>query len=107
MKAIQTTEKMSQNGIEQLLAMKESKANLKKRLELISSSIADLESDLIAKVERGEVIDGKFTLKVKRTEKRFPAWKEHFISLAGKEEADAILDSTIPKVYKALNIKAA
>jgi hypothetical protein len=37
--------------------------------------------------------------------RRFPAWKEHFIELAGKSAADQVLEGTEAKVYRNLVVK--
>lgn len=106
MEAKNMNQSVSQAEIEKLLAMREAKAHLKKRLELMAESISELEESLLDKIEGGAAPQG-YELSIRQSEKRFPKWKEEFINVAGKAEADAVLEATDPKIYKSLIIKAA
>ncbi len=91
--------------IEQLLALRETQKELKRRLELIDQSVDSTEQAIISKLDSGANISAcGFGLEVKQVERRYPAWKEHFIDLAGKEAADRVLAETDPKVYRNLKI---
>lgn len=92
--------------IERILALREAKDGLKRRIELIEGSLREAEAALVLALEtQPELIYGDYTLSVKVTEKRYPAWKEHFLTHAGKERADRILLETAPRIYKSLIIK--
>ncbi len=91
--------------IEQLLALKETQKELNRRLELIEQSVQSTEDTIISKIDSGADLSScGFGIEVKEVERRYPAWKEHFIELAGKDTADRILAETEPKVYRNLRI---
>jgi len=94
--------------VQEHLALKESIKALNRRIELLTESLDKSEQNLIAKLDFGADPSAcGFDLSVRETEKRFPAWKEHFISAQGKAEADRILESTEAKLYRDLIIKKA
>lgn len=94
--------------VNEFLAMKESIAALKRRIELLTKSVNQTEENLIAKIDLGaNAAACGFLLSVRDSEKRFPAWKEHYISACGKEAADRILESTEAKLYRDLIFKKA
>lgn len=94
--------------VNEYLAIKESIAALKRRIEILTESLNKSEQNLIAKIDLGANIGScGFLLSVRETEKRFPAWKEHYIEACGKEKADRILASTEAKLYRDLIVKKA
>lgn len=94
--------------VNEYLAMRESIAALKRRIELLTESLDQSEQNLIAKIDLGANTDAcGFLLSVRESEKRFPAWKEHYIEACGQEKAERILKSTEPKLYRDLVIKKA
>jgi hypothetical protein len=44
-------------------------------------------------------------VRIQENVRRYPAWKEHFLSRLGKAEADTILEATTPTVHKKLVIE--
>ncbi len=94
--------------VNEYLALKESIAALKRRIETLTESQNKLEATIVKKLDFGaDTSSCGFHLSVSQTERRFPAWKEHFIESCGKEKADRVLESTEAKIYKNLVIKKA
>lgn len=94
--------------INEYLALKESIAALKRRIETLTKSTDKLEETIVSKLDFGaDASTCGFLLSIRQSEKRFPAWKEHFIQTCGKQEADRVLESTEAKVYRDLIIKKA
>lgn len=94
--------------INEYLALTESISALKRRIEVLSKSADNLEESLISKLDFGANFSAcGFLLSVRQTEKRLPKWREQFIQVCGKKEADRVLESTEAKVYRNLIIKKA
>lgn len=80
----------------------------KEQMERLKSEMDDYEANLVAQLDDGAAIAcHRHLLYVRETERRFPAWKEHFIEFVGKEATDRVLNATEPKLYRNLVIKAA
>jgi len=93
--------------VEQLLALRETQKELKRRLELVDQSVESAEQAIVSKLDSGADLTAcGFGLEVKECERRYPAWKEHFIELAGKDAAHRVLAQTDPKIYRNLRIGA-
>jgi hypothetical protein len=94
--------------INEYLALKESIAALKRRTETLVKLADQAEEIIVSKLDFGADFSASgFLLSVRQTEKRFPAWKEHFIEACGKQDADRVLESTEAKLYRDLVIKKA
>lgn len=92
--------------INEYLALKESISALKRRIEVLTKSTDKLEETIVSKLDfGGDASACGYLLSVRQSEKRFPAWKEHFIQACGKQEADRILESTESKIYRDLVVK--
>lgn len=92
--------------INEYLALQESIAALKRRIETLTKSQDQLEESIVTKLDFGADTSAcGFLLSVSRKERRFPAWREHFIQACGKEKADQVLESTEAKIYRDLVIK--
>ncbi len=92
--------------IEKILAMRETQKALRERLALIEKAIGDAEGEVIGLVESGaDTTQAGYAVSVSVSERRYPSWKEHFISLMGKEKADQILEQTTPTIYRRLVVK--
>lgn len=92
--------------IQQIIAMREAREALRKRSELIDEALGGLEAKIVALVDSGaDTANLGAVVSVHETSRRYPAWKEHFISRLGKFEADAVLESTIPSVSRKLVLK--
>lgn len=92
--------------IEKILAMRESQKALRDRLALIEQAISDAEKEVIGLVEAGaDLSQAGYAISVSSSERRYPAWKEHFIEFAGKQKADQILEETEPTLYRRLVVK--
>lgn len=89
-----------------LMNLRESKAFIKKRLEQIDSDLATLEEVLIARIEAGARIESHHPVSIKTRERRYPSWKEEFISVAGESKAKKVIESTTPTISKSLVISA-
>jgi hypothetical protein len=99
---------VNQAEIENILAMRETAKSIKQRLEVLQETIKSQEQEVISKLDQGaNVSPGEHVLSIRETEKRFPAWKEHFIEACGKTAADEILEGTEAMVYRDLLIKVA
>jgi hypothetical protein len=91
--------------VERVIALRESRAAIKRNLERIDSALDQAEQEVIAKIDAEAGVSGcGYHILIKAIEKRFPAWKEHFIHLAGKGAADTILADTPAKTYRTLVI---
>lgn len=90
--------------VAKVINLRESKAFIKKRLEQIDSDLAALEDDLIARIEDGARIESHHYVSIKTTERRYPSWKDAFISVAGELEAKRIIDATTPTLSKSVVI---
>lgn len=98
--------KLTPTEIEKLLAFRETHRALKDRLEAIDKAIKSTEADILAKIDSGADTSAcGHHVYVQSTERRFPAWKEHFITFMGKAKADAILEGTTPEIYRKVLIK--
>lgn len=92
--------------IERLRAMRETYQALKKRLDTVTKTVDELESQVISQVEAGTDFSAMgYLVRIQETIRRYPAWKEHFLSRVGKAEADAILEATPPTIDKKLIIE--
>lgn len=90
------------------LSMKESERSAKRRLESLQERSKAAEQALVGKVQQGIPMEnGEFSLRLREIERKFPAWKEHFIALAGKTAADEVLKTTEPKAYVSLIVEVA
>lgn len=92
--------------IEEIMSLQVQSDQLKSHLEHVQEKMRDLENCVIHKIDAGAQVTGSFyALQVQKIERRYPAWKEHFIALAGKAAAEDIAERTEPKVYRTLKIK--
>lgn len=99
------TQGINSMELEGLLAMKKQLKTLQGKMERIQEAIKCKEADLINLVDGGAASPAGFTLSIREFEKRYPAWKEHYISLTSQEQAEAILKQTEPTLYRNLVIK--
>jgi hypothetical protein len=86
--------------LQQLKVLKDVRARLKKQLSKIESEVKGQEQNIISMYESGAELNTSIEFKVKERERRYPSWKEHFISECGKELADQVVSETEPKKYK-------
>lgn len=99
-------EVLSQADVEKLLALKETQKALKERLEVMDQAIRESEESILAQITRGaDATHCGYAVSVQTIERRYPAWKEHFIEKLGKSAADAVLIATEPTVYRRVVIK--
>jgi len=97
---------LNPTDIEQLLAMRETQRSMRERLALIDESISGLENEVLTAIDLGaDLRNLKYAVSVQTTERRYPSWKEHFISRLGKSEADSVLELTAPVTHRKLVIK--
>lgn len=97
---------ISDSDVERYLSQRESAKRFKRLLERIQESLRSAEQGIIAKLDQGADVSWcSFGLQVKEALRRFPSWKDHFISLAGKEAADRIVETTTPKIYRNLVVE--
>ena len=103
---VQSAPKITNAQVEQLLAMRDAQKGLKERLRLMEESVDKIEKDLIAAVASGaDLSQCGYEVSLQTVERRYPAWKEHFISKLGKEAADAVMNSTAPTTFQRVVIK--
>lgn len=99
---------ISASEVRNFLSIKETERMAKRRLESLQEQCKAAELALIAQVQQGIPTEGsEFSLRLREIERRFPAWKEHFIALAGKAAADEVLETTEPKSYLSLVVEVA
>ena len=92
--------------VERLLATRETYRALKKRLDAMAETVDELESEIITQVEGGMDFSATgYNVRIQESIRRYPAWKEHFLSRLGKAEADAVLEATAPTIHKKLAIE--
>ena len=97
---------VSATEVERLLATRETYQALKKRLDAIAASVEELESEIISQLEAGvDFASLGYHVRIQETTRRYPAWKEHFLSRVGKIEADAVLKATPPTIHKKLIVE--
>lgn len=102
----QLKQSLSTADIENILALRESQKALKARLDLIVRALDTAENKIVQSIESGaDLAHCRFSLSIHEISRRYPAWKEHFISHCGKVEADQVLESTTPTIHKKLEIK--
>lgn len=101
-----TSTTVEKSQIEQILALRESRKALADRLELIEKSLSEAETQIIFAIDSGaNVANAGYAVSISETERRYPKWKEEFISVAGKAAADKVLEATPANVYRKLIIK--
>lgn len=97
---------MERSDLDRLLTLKDTAKALQSRPERLAEEAESLEeATLISQVENGVITPPGVELTVQVMERRFPAWKEEFISRLGKTEADLVLESTPSKIYKRLVVR--
>lgn len=87
-----------------LINLRESKGFIKKRLEQIDADLTALEDDLVERIESGAGIESSHPICVKTSERRYPSWKDAFITAAGEQEAKKVIESTAPTISKSIVI---
>lgn len=92
--------------IGKLRSLRESRTLMKQRLAELEDDLASHEKDLIARLESGAVSESQDTLTVKTTERRYPSWKDAFVSRLGEIEARKVTDSTTPTISKSIIISS-
>ncbi|HLD99592.1 MAG TPA: hypothetical protein VJB59_04995 [Bdellovibrionota bacterium] len=100
-----TAERMSVCDLEvaELIAMRDTFAALKRRMELLEPHLESKEAAIISKIEAGaDTSRCRYNLEVKTSNRTFPSWKEEFISRLGKDEANIVALNTPQRVYKKL-----
>lgn len=104
MKAAKMTRpQIKRQSVEELIALKETKDALIARIEKLDELLANAERSLISLIDQGaDASQAGYTLSVRTTERRYPAWKEHFIQHLGQEAARNVLENTEPRVYRSL-----
>lgn len=97
------TQSITSAQIEQLLAMRETQKGLKERLKLMDEAVEKAEETIIDMVCKGaDTFACGFEVRIQELERRYPAWKEHFISRLGKAEADSVMENTAPVMHRKL-----
>ena len=97
--------RITKSEILAILSLRDKRRFLKKQMDLVDGSLRECEQKLIERFSNGALVDEGYDLYVRAVERRYPAWKEHFISQVGKEAADEVLKSTAPRRYFDLIIK--
>lgn len=91
--------------LQQLKAKKDARSQLKKKLAEVEDDLKCQEQSLIEMIDNGAEVLSDREVNIKKTERRYPSWKEHFINDCGKDMADEVLELTAPKVHRELIIK--
>ncbi len=95
---------VTDNEVNRIVSLRDSRAILKKRLEEIEANLEQAEEGVIRLVEAGSAIETTYPIKVKVSERHFPSWKDAFISHLGLTAAAKVLAQTEPRIYKTLII---
>jgi hypothetical protein len=94
------------NQIEQLIAMRETQRSLKERLTLMDDAIHTAQEAILGALDAGADLSYcPYSLSIQVQERRYPKWRDEFVSRLGKTEADQILANTTATVYRKLVIK--
>lgn len=97
---------VEKSEIEKVLALRESRKALADRLQLIEAALSESENEIIAQIDAGaDLSQTGYAISINESERRFPRWKEEFISIAGKPAADRVLEATPATVYRRLVVK--
>ncbi len=99
------TASISEEMLESLLAQRQTRDSLRKRLEMLDAAIESSESEVISLLESGATQPAGYEIEVKVTERRYPSWKSHFAEIAGAEETERVLRETIPTITKSLIVR--
>ena len=90
--------------VTKLLNLRDSKSFLKKRLEQVDTDLSAAEEELITRIEAGARIQSRYPVSIKTSERRYPSWKDAFITAVGEMEAKKVTDSTEPTIAKSIVI---
>lgn len=100
------TNAIANSQLEHLLAMREAQKGLRHRLKLMDDAIEKAESEIMEQLDCGVDLSAcGYELSIQETVRRYPAWKEHFISRMGKEVADSVMENTAPVLHRKLVVK--
>lgn len=104
--ALNRVEVLRTSQVENLLAMKETQKALRDRLAIMDQAIEKQESEIVGMLERGcDASRCGYLIAIDEVSRRYPKWKEEFISRMGKPAADAVLAATPATVSKRLVVK--
>ena len=95
---------VTDNEVNRIVNLRDSRALLKKRLEEIEANLEQAEEGVIKLVEAGSIVSTTYPIRVKTSERHFPSWKDAFISHLGLTAAAKVLAQTEPRIYKTLII---
>ena len=78
---------INQTSIESILAMRETQRALKDRLKVMDDALDKAEANLIRAIDAGTDLSScGYAIQIQESIRRYPAWKEHFISRLGKSK---------------------
>jgi hypothetical protein len=98
--------KITNLDVKKLITLKEELKSLDTRVEILKETIKDRELLFAKALRRGfDSSRLKWDLTIQTIQKRYPAWKEHFINAMGKTMADKILKKTKPISYTHIKIQ--
>ncbi|MBS1983587.1 MAG: hypothetical protein JST16_05385 [Bdellovibrionales bacterium] len=97
---------ITDHDVASVISMREALEGLKRRTKLLEESLKTAESELIERLSRGALNESSFEIFVKITERRYPAWKEHYLAMAGVEAASRVLEETKPAITQSLVVKS-
>lgn len=96
-------EKKSQ--LQTLMELRMEQQQLADWMDKINKAIAEVETDMMSLMSQGvNVSDDSYAVSIKETSRRTPSWKEHFIRVTSKEEAEKVIESTESHVTRHLVI---
>lgn len=95
---------ITDNEVNHIVRLRDSRAQLKKRLNEIEAALEHAEEGVIKLVEAGGLMKTTYPLRVKTSERHFPSWKDAFVSHLGVNAAAKVLAQTEPRIYKTLII---
>lgn len=75
---------------------------LKTQLKAVEKEIEKKEKELLKRLEKGEKISWCWKYVFERT---YVPWKDFFIGLVGKEQAEKMAEKTLPRKYEKIHIK--
>lgn len=92
-------------NLEKILAMREAAKMLKERLATVENSLDQAEQEIMEAVDAGADFSALgYEVAIQESSRRYPKWKEEFLSRLGKSAADAVTESTPATIYRKLVI---
>jgi hypothetical protein len=97
---------IGQTEFDEIVALRESYCALSRRVELHEAHIRAKGEAVIKRLENGAIVNAACAVSIRVTQRRYPAWKSHFVEVCGAQAADRVQQETPPTLYKKLVISS-